>query len=167
MNRREFLRVTGLAAAAVVCKGCTPSKTSYGQGDKPVGENASRPAAPMIAACGLNCDDCEIGKAAKDPAFAEKLAARWRQSGKKAATADWFKCQGCHGQDDLVWSDDCKIRACCVKTKRLRNCAECGEFPCPLVDKFEKDGYAHHAKAVRFLKEIRQGKGKECPATVG
>ena len=111
---------------------------------------------PLIAACGLDCGNCLIQKAANDRAFAEKLAAEWRQSGRPQATADWFRCQGCHGPEDLIWTRDCKMRSCCIKTKKLANCSQCGEFPCSLIDQFEHDGQSRHAKAVRYLKELRK-----------
>ncbi len=109
---------------------------------------------PAMAACGLDCGECPIGKAARDRAFAEKLAQEWRESGNQKATADWFKCEGCHGREDLVWAADCKIRACCIKTRHLDNCSVCVDFPCPLIDKFEQDGYEHHSKAVQRLKQL-------------
>ena len=114
---------------------------------------------PMIAPCGMNCDECPIRRAANDKAFAEELAAQWRKSGRTETTAEWFTCQGCHGPEDLVWSGDCRIRSCCIKEKRLANCSLCDEFPCSLIDEFETDGYGHHAKAVQYLKELHSQRG--------
>jgi hypothetical protein len=155
MNRRESLRFTGLAAIAAIFKGCTWFFDRNKQcEEKDMTTNAFQQKRPMIAACGLNCDECSIRKAADDKEFAEKLAAQWRKSGRSEATADWFKCQGCHGPDELVWWGGCKIRSCCIKRRRLSNCSYCSGFPCLLIEEFEKDGYAHHAKAVQHLRSL-------------
>ena len=95
-----------------------------------------------------------------DPTKAEELAEKWRQDGNKEVTADWFKCRGCHGPDELVWSGDCKIRACCKKDKGLANCSLCGQFPCDLITAFENDQYPHHKVAVANLREMAK-KGRE------
>ena len=113
----------------------------------------------MISPCGIECDDCEIFIAANDAEFAEKLADSWRRSFQPKAKAEWFKCQGCHGDDSVVWGDDCKIRECCIKTHGLSNCSECNEFPCKLITAFENDGYAHHKTAVENLRQMRDETG--------
>jgi hypothetical protein len=177
MDRRDFLRAAGVAAAAIVCKGCARLDNSRNPGaaavttlpsggaSKPAASqktgtqpSATRPGAgtPKLAACGIDCQTCEIGRAAKDRAFAEKLAESWRKGGNQKATADWFKCEGCHGRDHLVWCEDCKIRACCIKTKNLDDCSYCADFPCKLVTDFEADRkYPHHGRAVKKLRQIR------------
>lgn len=113
----------------------------------------------MIAACGINCDECPIRRAAADPGYAEELAEQWRRSHEPEASADWFTCQGCHGPKHLVWTGDCEIRACCVDDKGLANCSLCDEFPCPRIDRFAGDGYPHHAEAVRTLTRMREDAG--------
>lgn len=157
MNRRDFPRFTGIAAVAAWCKSCISFEDSSTQpGDTDMADSEPQQSKPMIAPCGLNCDECSIRKAANDRGYAEKLAAKWRKSGRTKAAADWFKCQGCHGPEELVWSAPCDIRTCCTKTKALANCSYCSEFPCSLIEKFATDGYAHHAKAVQHLKELRR-----------
>lgn len=118
---------------------------------------ASNPSSSKLAACGLDCEACEIGKAAKDPAFAEQLAKKWGKVGDKVVTADWFKCEGCHGRKEVVWcGDDCKIRNCCIDTKHLDNCSLCPQFPCEITDAFEANTkYPHHGKAIRRLKSMK------------
>lgn len=109
----------------------------------------------MIAACGLDCSACPILKAANDGQYAEQLAADWRNSGHPKAVAGWFRCQGCHGDDSLVWSDDCAIRNCCLKDHALENCSCCPDFPCDLLKSFESDGAAHHRAGVENLRRLR------------
>jgi len=109
-----------------------------------------------IAPCGIDCATCPILKAANDPGFAKNLAEDWRKGGQSEAKADWFKCQGCRGPDSLVWSENCKIRQCCSKEKRLQNCSVCKDFPCELITTFENDGFPHHKTAVERLRELRR-----------
>ena len=109
----------------------------------------------MISACGLDCDACPIFKAANDSRFAETLAAQWREAGQPEAVADWFKCQGCHGDDSLVWTEDCAIRKCCIQDHKFENCSMCKDFPCKLLLDFESDGLATHRAAVEHLKTMR------------
>ena len=109
----------------------------------------------MLAPCGLICTDCSIYKAATNKAAAEELAEQWRIAGHKNAASDWFKCRGCFGDDKLIWSDDCRIRKCCLKIKRLDNCSLCDEFPCEIIIKFENDPFPHHKEAVANLRKMR------------
>jgi hypothetical protein len=109
----------------------------------------------MLAPCGIVCADCSIYKAAHDLAEAEKLAEQWRKGGNKEVTAKWFNCQGCKGDDTLVWSGDCKIRQCCLKERKLEHCAQCGDFPCEHIVAFENDKYKQHRAAVGKLREMR------------
>ena len=109
-----------------------------------------------LAACGLDCGACPIRKAANDRGSAEELAEDWRKTGHPEAEADWFKCQGCHGPEGLVWGKDCKIRECCAKDRRLKNCGQCVDFPCELIIEYENDGHAHHRAAIKRLREMKE-----------
>ena len=139
--------------AVLGCVGCR-SGGRRDQADK--GEGARR-VDTMISACGLVCTECPIYRAAGDAEFAEELAQGWREGGHAEAKAEWFRCRGCHGPDELVWTEDCKIRACCKGEKGLANCSWCGEFPCALIVEFENDGHAHHRAAVKRLREMARG----------
>jgi hypothetical protein len=112
----------------------------------------------MIAPCGIICTDCPVYKAALDKSKAEVLAEQWKGYGYPDALPEWFKCQGCHGDDSLVWGSDCEIRDCCIKTMKLDNCSSCEKFPCELIEKFENDGVEHHKAAVEYLKQLRENK---------
>ena len=112
----------------------------------------------LLGACGMDCAACPILKAANDTAFAEQLAEGWRNSGSPNAKAEWFRCQGCHGPEALIWSGDCKIRACCVKGKNLKNCSQCAEFPCNLSTAFENDGNPNHQAAVNRLRRMKESR---------
>ena len=108
----------------------------------------------MLAPCGLTCTDCEIYTAAQDPKKAEELAIEWQKFDKNAKP-EWFKCRGCHGEDELVWDGGCDIRECCIKIKKLDNCSLCDDFPCEHILNFENDEHDHHTAAVANLRKIR------------
>jgi len=111
----------------------------------------------MLAPCGLTCTECSVYIAARDPQKAEELAKQWQQYDKNAKP-EWFKCRGCHGDDEFVWGDDCKIRLCCIKTKKLDNCSLCNDFPCQLILDFENDEHEHHTQAVAYLRRLIENK---------
>jgi len=67
----------------------------------------------MLAYCGLNCENCDIYKAANDKELAIKFANEMKNAGHTDANPDWFVCQGCKGADDLCWSENCHMRKCC------------------------------------------------------
>lgn len=113
-----------------------------------------------IAPCGIDCAACSIRRAANDPDFAENLAAEWRVTEHPAAQAEWFRCQGCRGPAELVWGEDCAIRACCIGEKQHADCSHCGEFPCPTITAFGSDGAPHHARAFENLKQMRDERGR-------
>ena len=131
----------------------TPDTSSDGPSRTPSGDDVE------LAPCGIDCAACNTRRAANDAQFAEQLAAKWRQSGQPKATADWFKCQGCRGPSELVWSEGCAIRACCIGQRHLDNCGQCEGFPCDHITRFETDGYKHHAQAVKRLREMRATEG--------
>jgi len=109
----------------------------------------------MLAPCGLVCTDCCVYKAAQDQKKAEELAVQWQQQGCPDAKPEWFKCRGCKGEDKYVWGDDCEIRNCCLKTKKLDNCSLCDSFPCEYILNFENDGLEHHKAAITNLRRMR------------
>ena len=114
----------------------------------------------MISPCGIDCGACPIFKAANDPLAAEQLAAEWRSAGNAEAEAGWFKCQGCYGDDALVWSGDCSMRDCCLKERKLENCSFCSDFPCRFLIDFETDGAANHKAAVANLRQIKASRAR-------
>ena len=103
----------------------------------------------MRAPCGIDCEQCDIYKAARHPAEAEKLAETWRATWQPKAQADWFKCQGCRGDRSLCWSEDCKIFEC-VSAKGVPFCYQCADFPCELLSNWSR-GTANHQAAFDWL----------------
>lgn len=43
---------------------------------------------PLVAVCGLDCRECDIYRAAHDPATAERLVERFRARGRADAKVD-------------------------------------------------------------------------------
>jgi hypothetical protein len=100
----------------------------------------------------MDCSNCPIFIAAQDQGKARALAAAWQMNGYADAVPEWFRCQGCRGPDELVWSEDCAVRSCC-KEKVMESCAVCDEFPCLKILAFESEG-GHHGDAVSRLREM-------------
>ena len=102
--------------------------------------------------CGINCDNCDIFKAANDKNFAIELADKWKKWNPKAV-ASWFQCKGCKGDASLCWSRDCKIMNC-AKSKNIEHCGQCSDFKCQLIIDFENDEHKHHSAAIKHLEEL-------------
>ncbi|MDD5065896.1 MAG: DUF3795 domain-containing protein [bacterium] len=89
---------------------------------------------PTVACCGLDCGLC--------PAY--------HSSGKS-------RCPGCCGPDFSEKHPSCSIITCCIKQKNLETCAECDEFPCTKIDKWDMgDSFISHKKALINLRYIKK-----------
>jgi hypothetical protein len=77
----------------------------------------------LIAACGIDCANCELFEANGNTAVWQRAAERL---GKKI---DDVMCKGCRINKGCVIHADCKTYAC-VTAKGHEFCFECGEFPC-------------------------------------
>jgi hypothetical protein len=109
----------------------------------------------MIAPCGIDCGPCPIRRAANDPGFRARFTEEARGSWAPDATEDWWKCQGCGGDDSLCWGSDCGIRHCCLGERELQDCSWCADFPCRLIEEFDADEHEHHSDAVDSLRRMR------------
>ena len=102
----------------------------------------------MIAACGLDCSVCPIGRASPgDLDAARSLVGWWRGEG-------WLKewqgveevlrrcplCLGCRADRAAHWSPDCWILRCCVDDRGLDHCSECEIFPCDRLSAWGETG---------------------------
>lgn len=112
----------------------------------------------MIAYCGLNCENCDIFKAANDKKLAIKFADELKAAGHEDANPDWFVCQGCKGVDELCFTENCHMRKCC-KEKGYENCSFCSEFPCESIKKFAKEG-DQHGFALELLTDLKNKREK-------
>jgi hypothetical protein len=117
-----------------------------------------------IAACGLDCEACEIHRVPFDAQAAQSVVAWFREQGWLGADegvteilARRMYCKGCLGDRELHWSPDCWILHCCVDDKGLRDCSECEAFPCERLRQWstQNDGYA---KALLRLESMKVGR---------
>jgi hypothetical protein len=87
----------------------------------------------LIAACGLDCAQCEayIATQADDLLALERIAQRWsKEYNAPGMTADNIQCDGCitAGRKGGHCAE-CQIRLCAVE-RGLPNCAACPEYAC-------------------------------------
>ena len=89
---------------------------------------------PTIAYCGLDCGLC--------PVYYTKGPSR---------------CPGCCGPNFFNKHPSCSIITCCVKKHNYETCADCSEFPCSKINKWDKnDSFISHRVSLsnlNFMKE--------------
>lgn len=114
-----------------------------------------------MAPCGIDCNDCELYRAAFDMDQAASLipwfkSKGWIKAGEGAGEimAKAPFCMGCCGDRAVQWSGDCAIRLCCADEKGLAHCGACADFPCAQLNDWALDA-EHHAAALEKLREIR------------
>jgi putative nucleotidyltransferase with HDIG domain len=112
---------------------------------------------PLIGACGLVCDECDICRAGRDADVAERIADWFRREKGVEVAPDDIHCEGCKGDRDRHWSPDCWIVKCCVDDRGLAFCFECDRFPCE--DLIEWAGAGDRYKdALERLKRMNVGR---------
>ena len=88
---------------------------------------------PTIACCGLDCGLC--------PTYYTKGPS---------------KCPGCCGPGFSDKHPSCSIITCCVKKNAFETCAECEEFPCSKIAKWDLiDSFICHRASLSNLKFIK------------
>ena len=121
----------------------------------------------MMAACGLDCEECSLRRLPFDQEAARVSLdwfrqQGWLQEGEGLAQALERKlyCQGCHGDRDIHWSPDCWILQCAVDQRGLKHCHRCVDFPCQRLVEWavQNDGYAQALARLKQLK-AEQSKG--------
>lgn len=106
----------------------------------------------MLAYCGIYCEQCSARTAhiERDYRHLEHFPARYKKERPDLADYD---CEGCKGR---CICGPCEIKRC-ASGKGLDSCAECDDFPCPVLAKFGNDGIPHHGQALENLRAIRAG----------
>jgi hypothetical protein len=93
----------------------------------------------LIAACGLDCDQCEayIATQANDLLALEHVAAKWSKAfNAPGLTALNVQCDGCMTEGrKLGHCAECNIRLC-VLDRGLANCAACPDYACEQLAAF-------------------------------
>ncbi len=121
-----------------------------------------------IAACGLDCEACEIRRLPLDEAAAEACVSWYREMGWLAgnegvedALARNMTCRGCRGDRSIHWSVGegriCWILECCVDRHGHEHCSECVDFPCARIIEWSKqnDGYGAALARLRQMHRPR------------
>lgn len=110
----------------------------------------------LAGACGLYCGKCAIYLvySKDDQERKKRIAENISKSVGKKITPEQIICDGCHGDDSLCWSNDCKIRICCFG-KGYDFCFECNEYPCTQLTEFGKQD-EDYQKAVQNLEEMKK-----------
>jgi hypothetical protein len=108
----------------------------------------------MIAACGLDCTECDIFQAADNPEIAQRIV-DWfaRERGIEVKPED-VHCEGCKDDRAKHWSADCWILEYCVDDKGLESCYECADLPCQRMNEWAK-GSERYSDALERLKGMR------------
>jgi hypothetical protein len=89
---------------------------------------------PTIACCGLDCSLCPI-----------------------YYTEGPSRCPGCCGPDFFNKHPSCSIITCCVKKHNFETCADCNEFPCSNINKWDKyDSFISHRVSLSNLRLIKK-----------
>ncbi|MCK4780875.1 MAG: DUF3795 domain-containing protein, partial [Candidatus Lokiarchaeota archaeon] len=89
---------------------------------------------PTVACCGLDCGLC--------PMYYTKGPSR---------------CPGCCGPDFINKHPSCSIITCCVKKRNFETCAECSEYPCSKINKWDKyDSFISHKVSLSNLEIIKE-----------
>ena len=108
------------------------------------------------AACGLDCNSCNLYLAAHDPLAAAALmdwfrARGWigENEGTEAVQRQAPFCMGCWDETAKRWCGDCNLRGCCEE-KCHPHCGECANFPCKSYREWTV-GQAHHQAAMEYL----------------
>lgn len=109
-----------------------------------------------LAACGLDCNACDLYKAAFDPRSAANLVDWFRSrgwigedEGAEAVQRQAPFCMGCWDVTAKQWCGDCNLRGCCEE-KAHPHCGECADFPCKDYRAWTV-GQVHHQAAMEFL----------------
>ncbi len=96
---------------------------------------------PLIAACGLDCSQCEayVATQANDLLALEAIAEKWRvEYHAPGISADTILCDGCMVEGRKIGHcAECQIRQCVVE-RGLQNCAACADYPCEQLTSFLK-----------------------------
>ena len=120
----------------------------------------------LIAACGLDCEACEIRRVPFDPQAAESVVAWFKRQGWLAEDEGVSQvlersmyCTGCRGNRSLHWSADCWILHCCVDERKLLHCSECELFACDRLVQWANQDEGYTAALAR-LRRMRSAPGK-------
>ena len=86
---------------------------------------------PMIAYCGLDCEQCDayLATIRDDLALREKTAKKWSELNHVTILPEDINCEGCRVDGKKTYYCDklCEIRLCARK-KGVETCGDCAEL---------------------------------------
>ena len=92
-----------------------------------------------ISYCGLLCNDCPVYIATKnnDGEMKAKLAVDYSNENCKFEQAN-MNCEGCFSikNSDSKMCGACKIRNCAEVKNYQKNCGNCPDYPCDIIEEF-------------------------------
>lgn len=95
-----------------------------------------------ISYCGLKCAECPVYLAtcSNDMAMKKKLAQDYT-TGSCVFTPKDMACRGCQSPEaqNSKMCGQCPIRIC-AQTKPVETCADCADYPCPIVEEYIPTG---------------------------
>ena len=95
--------------------------------------------AAKIAACGLNCNECEAYIATKNNNTGEfaKIAEKWNQAYSGDICPENCICDGCMegGRLSTAHANECSLRICAIN-KGVPTCAHCPDYMCDTMKQF-------------------------------
>jgi len=107
---------------------------------------------PELAYCGIYCGACGIFIATREGTL-DKLVEQTKIPGQ------YQGCTGCRSDRNNLCCMNCSIKRCCLY-KGIRSCSECDEFPCSVLEAFDRDEYPHHSGVIESL-QLLSGSGPE------
>lgn len=117
-----------------------------------------------LAACGIECDGCDLRNAGHDLKAAESCVAWFRaqewiaadgnaESVQQAVLNKKPYCSGCWSEkSEDQFCANCDLRVCCEK-KEINHCGGCDDFPCEKYTAW-LGGLEHHIKAMEYLQSM-------------
>jgi hypothetical protein len=101
----------------------------------------------LIAACGLDCAQCESYQASQtnDLLMLEVIVEKWtKEYNASGLTVENIQCDGCMTAGrKMGHCSECQIRLCVIE-RELANCAVCSDYACDKLQAFWK--FAPQAK---------------------
>ncbi|MEW5722323.1 MAG: DUF3795 domain-containing protein [Thermodesulfobacteriota bacterium] len=108
----------------------------------------------MTAPCGLDCFNCPMFRAGRDPELREKIA---HSLGLPLEAA---QCPGCRPEGGIIkfmgWTEPCGVYRC-ISEKGLDFCCDCSDFPCDRLHPYaDRAGEVPHNTKVFNLGLIKK-----------
>lgn len=110
-----------------------------------------------LAYCGLNCGECPIYLVSINQNAEEqvRLAKEYSTETCNFSKTDIY-CLGCHSETTSEkMCGGCEIRKC-GKEKPFKNCAECNNFPCAILEKYLEEKSEGLNKLKQIATEFRR-----------